>query len=191
MSAYRGAVIEEVKLAGDVVLRPVTEHDARPLLDAYLRNRDHLRRWEPRRPEEFFTERGQTRRLTSLLEQQAAGQAVAWVLAEGESVVGRMTLSNIVRGPWLSGDLGYWTDAGHTGRGLATLAVREVCRMADQEVGLHRVAAGTLLDNAASQSVLRKAGFEAYGTAPRYLEIDGRWQDHRLFQRILNDRPAF
>ncbi|MEV4089574.1 GNAT family N-acetyltransferase, partial [Nonomuraea fuscirosea] len=112
-------MIEEVKLAGDVVLRPVTEHDARPLLDAYLRNRDHLRRWEPRRPEEFFTERGQTRRLTSLLEQQAAGQAVAWVLAEGESVVGRMTLSNIVRGPWLSGDLGYWTDAGHTGRGLS------------------------------------------------------------------------
>jgi [ribosomal protein S5]-alanine N-acetyltransferase len=105
--------------------------------------------------------------------------------------VGRMTLNNIVRGPWLNADLGYWMDFGYTGRGLTTRAVLEVSRVADQEVGLHRIAAATLVDNVASQSVLRKTGFERYGTAQRYLEIDGRWQDHHLFQRILNDRPAF
>ncbi|MEV4173927.1 GNAT family N-acetyltransferase [Nonomuraea sp. NPDC049709] len=184
-------MIEQVVLAGDVTLRPATEHDAEPLLAAYLRNRDHLKRWEPRRPEEFYTLPGQAERLKSLLAQQAAGQAVAWVLADGDRVVGRMTLSNIVRGPWLSADLGYWTDAGYTGRGLATRGTQEVCRLADQELGLHRIAASTLVDNVASQSVLLKCGFERYGTARHYLEIDGRWQDHHLFQRILNDRPAF
>ncbi|MGN9843876.1 GNAT family N-acetyltransferase [Nonomuraea sp. H19] len=183
-------MIEPVPLADGVILRPATKHDAEPLLRAYLRNRDHLRRWEPRRSEEFYTLRGQAHRLKDLLEQQAAGRAVAWVLADGDEIVGRMTLNTIVRGPWLSADLGYWIDAGYTGRGLTTQAVLEVCRIADQDLGLHRIAAGTLLDNVASQSVLRKAGFELYGTAPRYLEIDGRWQDHRLFQRILNDRPA-
>lgn len=183
-------MIEAVSLTDEVILRPATERDAAALLRAYIRNREHLRPWEPRRSEEFFTLAGQSFRLKDLLEQQAAGRTRAWVLADGDEIVGRMTLSNIVRGPWLSGDLGYWIDAGYAGRGLTTRAVREVCRMADQDLGLHRVAAGTLVGNAASQAVLRKAGFEHYGTAPRYLEIAGTWQDHRLFQRILNDRPA-
>ncbi|MGP3964416.1 GNAT family N-acetyltransferase [Nonomuraea sp. 3N208] len=184
-------MIEAVSLTDDVVLRLATEKDSEALHRAYVRNRDHLRPWEPRRPEEFFTRPGQRRRLEDVLEQQAKGRAVPWVFADGEEIVGRMTLSNIVRGPWLSADLGYWTDARYTGRGLATRAVTEVCRMADQDIGLHRIAASTLLHNAASQSVLLKCGFEPYGDAPRYLEIDGKWQDHRLFQRILNDRPAF
>ncbi|MFC5835789.1 GNAT family N-acetyltransferase [Nonomuraea insulae] len=184
-------MIEEVTLADDVVLRPVTEQDAEALVAACVRNREHLKRWEPRRAEEYYTLPGQAERLKSLLDQQARGQAVAWAMADGEQIMGRMTLNNIVRGPWLSADLGYWMDYGYTGRGLATRAVLEVLRMADQELGLHRIAAGTLVDNVASQSVLRKTGFEQYGTPPRYLEIDGRWQDHHLFQRILNDRPAF
>ncbi|MEV0621658.1 GNAT family N-acetyltransferase [Nonomuraea sp. NPDC050404] len=180
-----------MKLSDGVVLRLATEDDAEALVIAYDRNRDHLKYWEPRRQEEFYTLAGQAQRLKGLLEQQARGQAMAWVLADGERVVGRITLNEIVRGPFLNAHVGYWLDAGYTGRGLATEFVREVCRIADQELGLHRLAAGTLLDNTASQAVLRKNGFEPYGTATRYLEIDGRWQDHRLFQRILNDRPAF
>jgi ribosomal-protein-alanine N-acetyltransferase len=39
--------------------------------------------------------------------------------------------------------------------------------------------------NAASQQVLRRDGFEEFGLARDYLRIAGRWQDHRLFQRIL------
>nr|WP_315850337.1 GNAT family protein [Arthrobacter woluwensis] len=51
-------------------------------------------------------------------------------------------------------------------------------------LGLHRLEAGTLLHNTASQRVLLKNGFTVFGTAPRYLRIQGRWQDHRLFQRL-------
>jgi len=54
---------------------------------------------------------------------------------------------------------------------------------------LHRVEAGTLLHNTASQRVLERCGFEYYGTAPRYLFIRGAWRDHRLYQRILHDKP--
>ncbi|MBF8184855.1 GNAT family N-acetyltransferase [Nonomuraea sp. K274] len=184
-------MIEDVTLAGGVVLRQMTEQDAEALLAACIRNREHLRRWEPRRPEDFYTLAGQAIRLKGLLQQQARDQAMPWALTDGERIVGRVTLNDIVRGPFLNAQMGYWIDADYTGRGLATQAALEVCRMADQDLGLHRIAAGTLLDNVASQSVLRKAGFERFGTAPRYLEIDGRWQDHHLFQRILNDRPAF
>ncbi|MFG3441255.1 GNAT family N-acetyltransferase [Nonomuraea sp. NPDC047897] len=178
-----------VPLGGGVVMRLVAEGDAQALTDAYARNREHLRRWEPRRPEEFFTLTGQTERVLLQLEQHAEGRLMPWVLADGDRVVGCLNLSNIVYGPFRSGNLGYWMDAGYTGRGLATRATLQACREADERLGLHRVEAGTLLDNAASQRVLVKAGFQPIGVAPRYLAIAGEWRDHRLFQRVLNDRP--
>ena len=51
------------------------------------------------------------------------------------------------------------------------------------EHGLHRLQAGTLLSNSASQAVLQRNGFERSGVARRYLLIAGRWQDHVPYQR--------
>jgi len=36
----------------------------------------------------------------------------------------------------------------------------------------------------ASQRVLARNGFVRYGTAPQYLRIAGRWQDHAMFQAL-------
>lgn len=65
--------------------------------------------------------------------------------------------------------------------------MKTIVSAARGELGLHRVEASTLTHNLASQSVLRKAGFEQIGMAPRYLEIEGRWQDHNLYQVILHE----
>jgi ribosomal-protein-alanine N-acetyltransferase len=54
------------------------------------------------------------------------------------------------------------------------------------ELGLHRLEAGTLVDNAASRRVLEKNGFEHIGLARRYLHIGGDWRDHLLFQRVAD-----
>ncbi len=176
-------------LADGIVLRPVTAADAAALAEAYVRNRSHLAPWEPVRDEEFFTERGQGAVLTVLEEYRRAGRAARWVLADpAGAIVGSMTLNSIVLGPFRSADLGYWIDGGLSGRGLASAAVELVCGIAADGLGLHRVQAGTCLDNVASQRVLAKCGFEPIGMAPNYLHIAGRWRDHRLFQRILHDR---
>ncbi|MFF4230312.1 GNAT family N-acetyltransferase [Streptomyces sp. NPDC001820] len=112
-----------------------------------------------------------------------------WHFTEGSCVIGEFTLSGIALGPFRSANLGYWIDEAYTGRGLATRAVEEVCRAAREDLGLHRVQAGALIANAASQRVLIKCSFELIGMASRYLHIDGAWRDHRLFQRILHDDP--
>jgi ribosomal-protein-alanine N-acetyltransferase len=36
--------------------------------------------------------------------------------------------------------------------------------------------------------VLEKAGFRREGLALRYLQIDGRWQDHYLFAMTAEER---
>jgi [ribosomal protein S5]-alanine N-acetyltransferase len=86
------------------------------------------------------------------------------------------------------GTLGYWVDAGQLRRGLAGAMVDF---MVEQGIalGLHRLEAGTQVENVPSQRVLTRRGFEQYGLVPKFLYVAGAWRDHVLFQRILHDRP--
>lgn len=174
-----------------VEMRALTAGDAAGLAEALVRNRAFMAPFEPARTEAYYTEPGQRARIEGMLGERDEGRLVPYVLAEagGGAPVGAISLASITRGPLCSGGVGYWVDRAWNGRGLATAAVEEVCRVARDELGLHRVEAGTLLDNVRSQRVLAKAGFEPYGVAPRYLHIAGAWRDHRLFQRLLHDAP--
>jgi len=109
---------------------------------------------------------------------------IGWLILDDGEPAGWVGLSNIVRGPLQSAIVSYWMDQAHTGRGLASAAVGEVVEHAFGELEMHRLEAGTLIDNVASQRVLEKNGFERYGLAPRYLLIAGEWRDHILFQRL-------
>ncbi|MGW0119555.1 GNAT family N-acetyltransferase [Streptomyces sp. NPDC003327] len=162
-------------------IRAARDDDAAALADAVVRNRAFLKPWEPYRAERYYTVEGQAERI--------ADGGRRWFAVEGDAIVGVATLSGIALGPLRSGSLGYWVDHAYQGRGLASALTAEVCRAARDELGLHRVEAGTLLDNHASQRVLAKAGFVRIGTAPRLLHIDGAWRDHHLFQLILHDDP--
>ena len=174
-----------VALTDTVCVRVLRRSDSGPLADAYRRNREHLAPWEPLRFEEFFTAEGQAASIESKLGLFIAGTDVPWVLVEGPRVIGVINLSGIVRGPFLSAHLGYWVDKDMTGRGIGSAAVEFALQTARNELGLHRLQASTLPHNAASQRILKRAGFEEIGLAAQYLRIAGSWQDHILFQRIL------
>ncbi|GAA1151468.1 hypothetical protein GCM10009630_57230 [Kribbella jejuensis] len=175
-------------LTPDVELRIATLDDAPALADEQVLSREHLRPWEPVRTEKWFTTAGQVERMNYQLERYKNGQVVPWVLASGSRIVGAITLSDLVPGPFRSASLGYWISVDSVGRGLATRAVEAVAEIADTQLKLHRIEASTLTANVASQRVLERTGFQQIGMAPTYLHIDGQWQDCNLYQRILNDR---
>jgi ribosomal-protein-alanine N-acetyltransferase len=179
-------VIDPIPLAEGVTLRLVEVADAERLAAAYRRNREHLAPWDPSRKPEFFTGQWQAREIPKQLAAYSAGTSVPLVLVTDEAIVGRINLSNIVRGALESGSVGYWIDADYAGRGLVSAALGQALALA-RGMGLHRIEAGTLVHNVASQRVLEKAGFEYYGMAPKFLKINGSWQDHRLFQILLHD----
>lgn len=173
------------KEAGQLFLRPLEQSDAAALAAAYRRNREHLAPWEPVRADEFFTTAGQEAVIRAKLNLYEQGNEVPWVLTTAKGIIGMITLSGIVRGPFLNANLGYWVDEAWTGKGVASGAVAAVVDMGTNELGLHRIQAATLAHNTASQAVLKRCGFERIGMAPSYLRIAGEWQDHVLFQRIL------
>jgi len=164
--------------------------DAPALLQIAREDGDFFAPWEPRRDARWLTEAGQLAEIGAKLDQYRLGLGLPHVvLDDSGDVVGRITLNNVVRGAFQSCSVGYWIRSAANSRGHATAAVRMMLRTAFDELGLHRVEAGTLVHNAASQRVLERNGFVRFGLAPRYVRIAGRWQDHVLFQVLNPDMP--
>ena len=165
--------------------RLVTLDDVPALAELLRVNRAFLAPWEPVRDDDYFTVEGQSAVIRSVLERHEQGATFPSVIMdESGRVVGRITLSDIVRGPFQSCHLGYWVSEAENGRGLATSAVRDIIRVGFEELSLHRIQAGTLLHNIGSQHVLERNGFIRFGVAPAYLNIAGKWQDHALYQIV-------
>jgi ribosomal-protein-alanine N-acetyltransferase len=161
------------------VIRPLVPRDAEELARLLVANRAFLAPYEPERPEAFYTVRGQRDRI------RHADHLFA--ILDGSRIAGTIALSNVVHGALLSANVGYWVDEARTGRGLASRALAAIVDHAFDELGLHRLEAGTLVDNVASQRVLEKNRFVRIGLASRYLHIGGAWRDHVLFQRTVED----
>jgi len=171
--------------------RLVTLDDLPALAELIRANREFNAPWEPIRDDDYFTVTGQGKVIRAALDQHEHGSTLPHVILDDSGrVVGRITLNEIVRGPLQSCSLGYWVGADDNGRGLATEAVRDIMRVAFEELGLHRIQAGTLLHNVRSQHVLERNWFVRYGVAPTYLNIAGQWQDHALYQVVTTVSEA-
>lgn len=163
------------------VIRPLVPADADELTTIYRTNREFLRPFEPTRTEEFFTVEVQRQRLETVGEDRWR-----WAIEDEGRIVGVISLADVIRESLQLANVGYFVAQEFNGRGLATRAVAEVVQFAFGEAGLHRLEAGTLPDNHASQRVLEKNGFVRYGLARGLLKIDGAWRDHVLFELLAD-----
>jgi ribosomal-protein-alanine N-acetyltransferase len=142
-------------------LKPLQADDAPAVLDFELANRAYFAASISDRGDDFFDHF--TDRYSALLAEQDAGSCAFYVLAaEDGSVLGRFNLYDLEDG---TARLGYRVAQHVAGRGVATAAVRELCRLAAARHGLRTLRAATSRENVASQKVLAKAGFVPVGPA--------------------------
>ena len=126
-----------------------------------LANRAYFATFISDRGDEFYDQF--TERYNALLAEQEAGICVFHVLVgEDGTVLGRFNLYDLEDG---TAELGYRVARHVAGRGVATAAVRELCRIAVARYGLRTLRAAATYDNVASQKVLVKAGFVPAGPA--------------------------
>lgn len=83
-------------------------------------------------------------------------------------------------------DIGYELAPEHWGRGYATEAVRAILRFGFEHLGVHRISAWCLAENAASARVLEKAGLQREGCLRDKEHFKGRYWD-TLQYAILED----
>ena len=144
-------------------LRPLNDDDFSSWSEVRLRNADWLLRWEPLRPE---------------YAPDAADQAYPFGIFVSGQLVGEINLNNVVRGALQSGTLGYWIDQAHAGNSYMSEAVVVMLSFAFDRLDLHRVEICIVPRNSNSKRVVEKIGLRFEGTAERYLQIAGVWEDH-------------
>ena len=147
-------------------------------------SRDFLRPFEPR-----WTDADLGRRVFATRVKRASAEAEEgsdysfFIFLNGgrqETLVGGITLSNVRRRAAQFVNLGYWMGQQFAGQGLMSEAVGVSLPFVFDTLDLHRIHAAFLPSNVPSRRVLEKNGFVEEGFAEKYLQINGRWEDHVL-----------
>lgn len=162
---------------------------AAAVADYYRRNKAFFEAVDPKRDDTFFTEEYQRRVLQ--MDQENADRAAGFrfylcLKEKPEEIIGMVALNNIVWGSFESCFMGYKLDKDHLRQGLMSEAVNECVRIGFEELGLHRIEANIMPRNKASLGVAAKCGFVNEGVSPKYLRINGVWEDH-VHMVILNE----
>lgn len=141
---------------GEIDLVLAEERHADAVARLIVRNQRRLARWEPwaERPATIGALRSFIR---GCLEGFAAGTQVQTYIRVGGELVGScgMRISAATR----TGEVGYWLDAEHEGRGIATRAARALVGESFRERDLVRVELRTAVDNLRSRALAERLGF--------------------------------
>lgn len=171
-----------------LVLKMAGEEYAGRLLDFLIKNREVYGKYEPEKPQSFFTEEYQ--RMVLKLEYEAArtGNFLRYYFFErGKAeIIGTASVSNIMHYPYSQGCIGYKMALEKQNLGYATEGVAAVCLEAVQYLGIRRLEANVMEENKASIRVLEKCGFTLEGKRKQNLCVAGKWQDHLLYAKIFS-----
>lgn len=174
-----------------IVLRQLVVTDFPQWREVRRRNVDWLTKWEPTRPfgapdviedREAFGIRCSSRQR----EQQLGVGYGFGIFVEG-SFCGEINISSVQRGPFQSAYVGYWIDEAQAGNSYTPEAVVVLARHAFEQLGLHRLQISIIPRNSSSRRVAEKLALREEGTALRYLEINGVWEDHVRYAITAED----
>ena len=112
-----------------------------------------------------------------------------WLFRKEEPgvAIGCVALNSIVYGALRSANLAYKIDRDLLRQGYAAEALEAVVDFAFRGLELHRLQASIMPRNAASLALVRKCGFREEGRSPRYICINGVWEDH-IHMALLNEK---
>jgi ribosomal-protein-serine acetyltransferase len=168
-------------LGGGLVVRTYVVDDAQELFELVDANRARLRPWmvwEPATTAVDDTRRFIERALAAGSDQEGNGIWLDGVLIGGAGL-SVDTLAN-------SGEIGYWIDTAHEGRGIITRVCERFFDFAFDELGLHRMELQAASSNARSRSVADRLGMTLEGVARDGIRVADGYLDSCTYG-ILED----
>ncbi len=166
-----------------LVLRPLTDDDFAAWSEVRRRNEDWLVPWEPLRAP-YMPDPARER--SAYVARCRARERESMNDADGR-LAGEINLNNIVRGALQTATIGYWIDRRVAGHSYMSEAVVAVLRFAFERLDLHRVEICIVPRNTNSRRVVEKLDLRCEGTAERYLQIAGVWEDHLRFAMTVEE----
>lgn len=165
-----------------VLLRPLVVTDFEAWREVRRRNVDWLTKWEPARipgqPDVVEDKDAFAARCSARQRERQLGTGFGFGLFVHGEFAGEINLSSVQRGPFQSAYVGYWIDEKHAGNGYVPEGLVVLARFVFEDLNLHRIQIAIIPRNHASRRVVEKLKIRDEGVALRYLEINGRWEDH-------------
>lgn len=179
-----------------VLLRPLRAADFGAWRDIRLASRTWLEPWEPLpdpgAPDPAESADAFKARCGAWDRQRQfdAAHGFGLFLTESERLIGEVSLGAMQRGPFQSASIGYWVDERHAGRGYVPEGVALIMRYGFVDLGLHRLEAAIVPRNTSSRRVAEKLGLRDEGTAQRFLQIRGVYEDHVRYAITVEEWQA-
>jgi [ribosomal protein S5]-alanine N-acetyltransferase len=174
-----------------VMLRPLVATDFAAWREVRRRNEEWLTKWEPSRiagqPDVIEDKDAFAVRCSARQRERQLGTGFGFGIFADGNFCGEINVSSVQHGPFQSAYVGYWVDQQVAGNGYVPEALVVLCRYVFEELHLHRLQIAIIPRNAASRRVVEKLKIREEGTAVRYLEINGTWEDHIRYAITTED----
>ena len=157
----------------------------------YESNKEFLERFEPKRPENFYSDSFHSTNLSYEYRGFLNFSHFRYWLFPREAFVtpgivpmGSLCFNNIQRGAFQKCTLGYKLGQAACHQGYMSEALSFIIPLLMEELKLHRIEAYVQPDYTPSIRLLAKLGFQEEGYLSSYAEINGDWKDHLIFSYI-------
>jgi len=175
-----------------LILRILTPDYAKSVYRFLSKNRDEFEKYEPILPANYYTPEHQQTILNCELKLTLQTKNIRYYVflkENPEQIIGTVALHNIAFAASSSCEIGYKFDSDYWHKGYATEAVAMAVSIAFAALGLHRVYARVMPENASSIKLLKNLFFEEEGLERECIKIQGKWQDHLRFS-LLNQSSS-
>lgn len=159
----------------------------RQVLEFQLRNQALFERYEPTRPDNFYTLSHQHSLLKCEQKLAMKLSTIRFYVSQKEapaSIIGTVCLHDVLRMPYSCCEIGYKFDHAYHHHGYAKEAVAKALDIAFLDLELHRVFARVVPDNMPSIRLLESLDFMQEGIEHECTQIRGVWTDHLRYARL-------
>ena len=169
-----------------VFLRYPEKGDWKEWAELRQKSRLFLQPWEPIWPKNYLTKDFFERFINQTHNSIKNKTSYTFFIfhKKSKTFMGGINLTNIKNELYKSIAIGYWMGINFTGKGYMQDSIKNICEFCFNNLSLNRIEAACLPKNIVSKRVLTKSGFVIEGYAKKYLEINGKFEDHILFAKL-------
>ena len=170
-----------------LILKSLEEKDWRMVLSFLEKGRSVFEQYEAKKAPMYYTEIYQRGVLNQEHSATMSGRYVRYYVFLKENpniVIGTVSCGSIALDPFNCGTLGYKFDKDYWHRGYAREAVTCTIDAIFKELHLHRLIANVMESNEPSIRLLENIGFRLEGLCEKNINVNGVWQNHRLYAML-------
>ncbi len=170
-----------------LILKIEDSNKTSAILAFYRNNKELFERFEPTRPQNFYTEAYQSASISYEYSEIIKGKTLRYYVylkEQPETIIGSVNFSRMEHGPFSKTSIGYKFDARYHGHGYALEACQAAIPVIFTNYKIHRLEARVAPDNLPSIKLLEQLGFRFEGIEYESVEVNGHFTDHYRYSLL-------